>query len=61
MRWVLFYMIKVLKGGLDPSNTARYKFISGVVSDTRLMGVVAMHLIFEDTVLPAAPHFHQMY
>ncbi len=61
MRWVLFYMIKVLKGGLDPSNTARYKFISGVVSDTRLMGVVAMHLIFEDTILTENPHQHQFY
>lgn len=61
MRWVLFYMIKVLKGGLDPSNTTRYKFISGEVSDTRLMGVVAMHLVFEDTILKENPNQHQFY
>ena len=54
-------MIKVLKGGLDPSNTSRYKFISGEVSNTRLMGVVAMHLRFEDLLLPAASTFHQFY
>ncbi len=54
-------MIKVLKGGLDPSNLNRYKFISGVVSDTRLMGVVAMHLIFSDTALPDNPNEHQFY
>ena len=54
-------MITMLKGGLDPSNTARYKFISGVVSDTRLMGVVAMHLIFEDRILTDNPNQHQFY
>ena len=54
-------MIRIIKGGLDPSNTARYKFISGVVSDTRLMGVVAMHLIFKDMVQEDAPLFHQFY
>lgn len=53
--------IKVLKGGLDPSNPTRYKFISGCVTNTRLMGVVAMHLAFADTLLPDAAEFHQFY
>ncbi|MDO5441937.1 MAG: hypothetical protein Q4F55_05235 [Bacillota bacterium] len=54
-------MVKVVKGGLDEGNPNRYKFISGAVSDTRLMGVTAMHLVFEDQILPQQPLFHLFF
>lgn len=36
--------LKVLKGGKNPSVINRYRFAGGEISDTRLMGVVGMHL-----------------
>lgn len=54
-------MVKVLKGGLDEGNPKRYKFISGAVSDTRLMGVTAMHLVFADQLLQGQPLLHAYF
>lgn len=51
--------IKIIKGGLD--SPERYKYITGCVTNTRLMGVLAMHLEWEDTILPDSPHFHQYF
>ncbi len=51
--------VQILKGGLD--SPERYKFISGCVTNTRLMGVIAMHLEWEDTAIKANPHVHQYY
>ena len=51
--------VQILKGGLD--SPSRYKFIQGCVTNTRLMGVIAMHLEWEDCAIKANPHVHQYY
>lgn len=53
--------MKLIKGGLHPSNPARYKFISAEVSDTRLMGVLALHMVFEDSLLARDFPVHHFY
>ena len=51
--------IRIIKGGLDAPD--RYKYRQGCVTDTRLMGVLGMHLEWEDTKRPDEPDFHQYY
>lgn len=53
--------LKVLPGGRSENLYADYRFISGEITDTRLMGVLGMHLHWELPYPAAEPHLHQYY
>ena len=53
--------LKVLKGGKSSSLITEYRFAGGEITDTRLMGVVGMHLHW---ILPCETEsrdLHQFY
>ena len=51
--------LRVLPGGKSEHLFADYRFISGEITDTRLMGVLGMHLHWELPYPAAEPHLHQ--
>lgn len=53
--------LKVLPGGRSENLYADYRFIGGEITDTRLMGVLGMHLHWELPYPAAEPHLHQYY
>ena len=53
--------LRVLPGGKSEHLFADYRFISGEITDTRLMGVLGMHLHWELPYPAAEPHLHQYY
>ncbi len=53
--------LKVIKGGKDINGSA-YTYVSGCVTNTRLMGVLGLHLHWLDTMAENEPlHIHQFY
>lgn len=52
---------KVLPGGKSENLFAEYRYIDGEITDTRLMGVLGMHLHWELPYPAAEPHLHQYY
>ncbi len=53
--------LQLIKGGLYPGSYGRYKFIEGKATDTRLMGVVGVHLVWEDSASADQGPLHQFY
>lgn len=53
--------LRVLPGGKSENLFAEYRFIDGQITDTRLMGVLGMHLHWELPYPAAEPHLHQYY
>jgi len=55
------HAFKVLPGGRSEHLFSDYRFVSGEVTDTRLMGVLGMHLHWELPYPTAEPNLHQYY
>lgn len=52
---------KVISGGKSESLFSEYIYLGGEVTDTRLMGVLGVHLHWELPYPTAEPHLHQYY
>ena len=52
---------KVINGGKSESLFSEYTYLDGEVTDTRLMGVLGVHLHWELPFPAAEPHFHQYF
>ena len=53
--------LKLIKGGRDGNLSTLYRFIDGEVTDTRLMGVLGMHLHFRFTGADPVEEIHQFW
>lgn len=52
---------KVISGGKSESLFSAYTYLGGEVTDTRLMGVLGVHLHWELPYPTGQPHLHQYY
>jgi|LSQX01.1.fsa_nt_gb hypothetical protein len=55
------HAFQVLPGGRSEHLFSDYRFVSGEITDTRLMGVLGMHLHWELPYPTAEPNLHQYY
>jgi len=53
--------LKVIDGGKSQSLFAQYIYLGGEVTDTRLMGVLGVHLHWECPYPKEQPHLHQYF
>ena len=52
---------KIINGGKSESLFSEYTYLDGEVTDTRLMGVLGVHLHWELPFPTAEPHLHQYF
>ena len=53
--------LKVITGGKSENIFSEYRYLGGEVTDSRLMGVLGLHLHWELPYPFAEPHLHQYY